>query len=163
MGPPPLRSPVSAQRTQFPQEHALATRADTYCTVSKPHSAPSPAFCMIAFGSIVHCNLEMLRMLEPAAPSAATPAAVAVAKISLASRPISVRFREPKVSSQLRDVISTLLTRQTTESASTDIVALGVKPNRRLPRNSRAMIRWSNARIAGEYCAITAANARAVG
>jgi hypothetical protein len=34
-----------------------------------------------------------------------------VAPTSLASRPVSVRLRDPKLSSQLRDVMSTLLTR----------------------------------------------------
>jgi hypothetical protein len=107
--------------------------------------------------------LEMPSMLEPAAPSEGTPAAAAVAPTSLASRPVSVRLRDPKMRSQLRCVISTLLTRQTTESASTEIFVFGVKPNRVLPRKSRAMIRLSKARTAGECCAITAANANAVG
>jgi hypothetical protein len=44
-------------------------------------------------------------MLEPAAPSEGMPAAAAVAPISLASRPVSVRLRDPNLSSQLRDVI----------------------------------------------------------
>jgi len=74
-----------------------------------------------------------------------------------------VRLRAPKLSSQLREVISTLLTRQTTESASTEIFVFGVKPNRVLPRKRRAMTRLSNARTAGECCAITAAKAKAVG
>src|SRR5262245_64691722 len=118
---------------------------------------------MISFGSIVHRNLETLSMLEPAAPWEGTPATAAVAPISLASRPVSVRFRDPKLRSQLRDVMSTLLTRQTTESASTEIFVLGVKPNEVLPRNRRAMTRVSKARTAGECWAITAANAKAVG
>src|SRR6478672_3925800 len=100
---------------------------------------------MISLGSIVQRSLEMLSMLEPAAPSEGTPAAAAVAPTSLASRPVSVRLRDPKVSSQLRDVISTLLTRQTTEFASTEIFVLGVKPKLVLPRNRRAMTRLSNA------------------
>src|SRR5262245_23747813 len=118
---------------------------------------------MISFGSIVQRKFETLSILEPAAPCEGTPAAAAVAPISLASRPVSVHVRDPNLSSQLRDVISTLLTRQTTESASTEIFVLGVKPNRVLPRNRRAMTRLSNARTAGECCAITAANAKAVG
>src|SRR5262249_50621619 len=115
------------------------------------------------FGSIVQRSLETLSMLEPAAPSEGMPAAAIVALTSLASRPVSVRLRAPKLSSQLRDVISTLLTRQITDSASTEIFVLGVKPNLVLPRNRRAMTRLSNARTAGECCAITAANAKALG
>ena len=82
-------------------------------------------------------------MLEPAAPPEGTPAAAAVAPTSLASRPVSVRLREPKLSSQRRDVMSTLPTRQVTESASTEIFVLGVKPNEVLPRNRRAITRLS--------------------
>src|SRR5262249_22122693 len=118
---------------------------------------------MISFGSIVHRSLEMLSMLEPAAPSEGMPAAAAVAPISLASRPVSVRLRAPKLSSQLREVMSTLLTRQVTESASTEIFVLGVKPKLVLPRKSRAMTRLSDARTAGECGAITAAKAKALG
>src|SRR5262249_22355302 len=138
-------------------------REDIYCPASKVQSAPPPAFCMISFGLIVQRNLVMVSMLEPAAPWEGTPAAAAVAPISLASRPVSVRFRDPKLSSQLRDVMSTLLTRQTTESASTEIFLFGVKPNEVLPRNRRAMTRLSKARTDGECGAITAANAKAVG
>ena len=76
-------------------------------------------------------------MLEPAAPPEGTPAAASVAPTSLASRPVSVRLREPKLSSQRRDVMSTLPTRQVTESASTEIFVLGVKPNLVLPRAAR--------------------------
>jgi hypothetical protein len=43
-------------------------RLRSYCPVSKLHSAPSPAFCMISFGSIEQCNLEMVSMLDPATP-----------------------------------------------------------------------------------------------
>src|SRR5262245_14566719 len=136
---------------------------DGYCPVSKVQSAPPPAFCIISFGSIVHRNLVTLSMLEPAAPSAGTPAAAMVAPTSLASRPVSVRLRDPKLSSQLRDVISSVLTRQTTESASTEIFWLGVKPNEVLPRNRRAMTRLLKARTDGECGAITAAKAKAVG
>src|SRR5712671_3349886 len=138
-------------------------REHIYCPVSKLQFAPPPAFCMISFGSIVHRNFEMVSMLEPAAPSEGTPAAAAVAPTSLASRPVSVRLRAPKLSSQLREVISTLLTRQTTESASTEIFVFGVNPKEVLPRNRRAMTRLSKARTAGECCAITAAKAKAVG
>src|SRR5262245_21985027 len=118
---------------------------------------------MISFGSIVQRSLEILSMLEPAAPSEGMPAAAIVAPTSLASRPVSVRLRAPKLSSQLRDVISTLLTRQITDCASTEIFVLGVKPNLVLPRNRRAMTRLSNARTAGECCAITAAKAKPLG
>src|SRR5215831_15064137 len=90
------------------------------------------------FGSIVP-QLEMLSVLEPAASWEGTPATAVVAPSSLASRPVSVRFREPKLRSQPRDVMSTLLTRQTTESASTEIFVLGVKPNEVLLPNRRAM------------------------
>ena len=103
---------------------------------------------MISFGSIVHLNLEALSALEPAAPWEGAPGS------SLASRLVSVRFRDPKLRSQLRDVISTSVTRQTTESASTEIFVLGVKPNLVLPRNRRAMTRLSKARTVGECCAI---------
>src|SRR5262249_50302500 len=118
---------------------------------------------MISFGSIVQRRFETLSMLEPAAPCEGMPAAAAVAAISLALRPVNVRVRDPNLSSQLRDVISTLLTRQTTESASTEIFVLVVKPSLVLPRNRRAMTRLSNARTAGAFCAITAANAKPVG
>src|SRR5262249_51152863 len=118
---------------------------------------------MISLGSIVQRNLELLSMLEPAAASEGMPAAAIVAPTSLASRPVSVRLRAPKLSSQLREVISTLLTRQTTDSASTEIFVLGVKPNLVLPRNRRAMTRLSKARTAGECSAMTAANAKAFG
>jgi hypothetical protein len=48
----------------------LRTRSEgIYCPVSKLQFAPPPAFCMISLGSIVQRNLEMLSMLEPAAPS----------------------------------------------------------------------------------------------
>src|SRR5262249_25612829 len=118
---------------------------------------------MISFGSIVQRSLETLSMLEPAAPSEGMPAAAIVAPTSLASRPVSVRLRAPKLSSQLREVISTLLTRQTTESASTEIFVLGVKPKLVLPRNRRAMTRLAKAGPAGECCAITEAKAKAPG
>src|SRR5262249_54034302 len=49
------------------------------------------------------------------------------------------------------------------ESASTEIFVLGVKPKLVLPRKSRAMTRLSDARTAGECCAITAAKAKALG
>src|SRR5262245_18610258 len=147
-------------------ERRAAARAQQprgYCPVSKLHCAPPPAFCMISFGSIVQRSLEMLSMLEPAAPSEEMPAAAIVAPTSLASRPVSVRLRAPKLSSQLRDVISTLLTRQITDSASTEIFVLGVKPKLVLPRKRRAMTRLSKAGTAGECCAIPAANAKALG
>src|SRR5262245_15366353 len=108
---------------------------------------------MISFGSIVHLNLETLSVLGPAAPSEG------VLGSSLASRPVSVRFRDPKLRSQLRDVISTSVVRQTTESASTKIFVLWLM----LPRNRRAMTRLSKARTAGECRAITAVKAKAVG
>src|SRR5215471_12682868 len=142
---------------------APAQQPRRHCPVSKLHCAPPPAFCMISFGSSVQRSLETLSMLEPAAPSAGMPAAAIVAPTSLASRPVSVRLRAPKLSSQLREVISTLLTRQVTDSASTEIFLLGVKQKLVLPRNSRAMTRLSNARTAGECCAITAANAKPLG
>src|SRR5262249_61607194 len=75
----------------------------------------------------------------------------------------SVVFGARILSRQLRDVMSTLRTGQTTESGSTDIFVLGVKPNLVLPRKRRAMPRLSKARTAGECCAITAANAKAAG
>src|SRR5215470_8999853 len=148
---------------RFMSRSGVASAKESYCPVSKLHCAPPPAFCMISFGSIVHRNLEMLSMLEPAAPSEGMPAAAIVAPTSLASRPVSVRLRAPKLSSQLREVMSTLLTRQITVSASTEIFVLGVKPKLVLPRNSRAMTRLSDARTAGECCAITAAKAKALG
>src|SRR5215831_7231951 len=141
----------------------LNRNANSYCPVSKLHCTPPPAFCMISFGSIVHRSLVTLSMLEPAAPSEGMPAAAIVAPTSLASRPVSVRLRDPKLRSQLREVMSTLLTRQTTESASTGTFVLGVKPNLMLPRNRRAMTRLSKARTAGECCAITAAKAKPLG
>ena len=55
-----------------------------HCPVSKVHCAPPPAFCLISLGSIVHFSLEKLSIEEPAAPSEAAPATVAVALSSLA-------------------------------------------------------------------------------
>jgi len=49
------------------------------------------------------------------------------------------------------------------ESASTGIFVLEVKPNLVSPRNRRAVTGFSKARNAGECCAITAANAKALG
>jgi hypothetical protein len=60
-------------------------------------------------------------------------------------------------------VISTLLDVQTIESAVTEIWVFGVKPKLVLPRKSRPSFPLSKARISGECCATTAANARAVG
>ena len=60
------------------------------------------------FGSIVP-QLEMLSVLEPAASREGTPGTAVVEPSSLASRPVSVGFREPKLRSQLRDVMWTLL------------------------------------------------------
>jgi hypothetical protein len=71
---------------RLPSSCALAMRDESYCPVSKLHSAPPPAFCMISFGSSVQRSLETLSMLEPAAPSEGMPAAAAVAKISLVLR-----------------------------------------------------------------------------
>src|SRR5262249_58200030 len=155
-------------RWLWPQKPPLLAAAPAqeprgYCPVSKLHCAPPPAFCMISFGSIVHRSLETLSMLEPAAPSEGMPPAPIVPPTSFASPPLSVRLRAPKLSSQLREVMSTLLTRQMTESASTEIFLLGVKPKLVLPRKRRAMTRLSNARTAGECCAITAAKAKALG
>src|SRR5262249_23598 len=59
------------------------------------------------FGSIVP-QLEMLSVLEPPASWEGPPGPAGVAPSSLASRPVSVRFREPKLRSQLRDVMWTL-------------------------------------------------------
>jgi len=67
----------------------------------------------------------MLSMIDPAAPSGATPAAARVAVSSLASRPLRRRLPAPKASSHVRDVMSTLLALQTTESAVTEIFRLG--------------------------------------
>src|SRR5262245_3101160 len=160
---PPMNQPRDLDRGLRFELSVLQLLNSIYCPASKVQVAPPPAFCMISFGSIVHRNLEMASMLEPAAPSAGTPAVAMVAPTSLASRPVSVRLRDPKLSSQLREVMSTLLTRQTTESASTEIFLLGIKPNDVLPRNRRAMTRLSKARTDGECCATTAANAKAVG
>src|SRR3984893_10599910 len=134
----------------------------SYWPVSNVHSAPSPAFFMISFGSIEHSNFEMLSTIEPAAPSDEAPAVRPVALTSFASRPVKVRLRTPKVRPQVRAVMSKLLVLQTTESAVTEIVLLGVKPKLVLPPKSRAIIRLLKARTNGECWAITAANARAV-
>jgi len=83
---------------------ALRMREDIYGPTSKVQVAPPPVFRMISFGSIVHLNLEALSVLEPAAPWEGAPGS------SLASCPVSVRFRDPKLRSQLRDVISTSVT-----------------------------------------------------
>src|SRR5262245_45603141 len=160
---PPMNQPRDLDRGLRFELSVLPLLNSIYCPASKVQVAPPPAFCMISFGSSVHRNLEMASMLEPADPSAGTPAVAMVAPTSLASRPVSVRLRDPKLTSQLREVMSTLLTRQTTESASTGTFVLGVKPNLVLPRNRRAMTRLSKARTAGECCAITAAKAKALG
>src|SRR3984893_18477359 len=135
----------------------------SYWPLSNVHSAPPPDFFMISFGSIVHSNFEMLSTIEPAAPSDEAPAVKPVALTSFASRPVKVRLRIPKVRSQVRAVMSTLLVLHTTEFAMTEIFVLGVKPKFVLPPKSRAIILLSKARTNGECWAITAANARAVG
>jgi hypothetical protein len=135
----------------------------TYWPISNLHSAPPPTFFMISFGSIVHSNLEMLSTIDPAAPSDEAPALSPVALTSFASRPVKVRLRSPKVRSQVHAVMSTLLVLQTTESAVTEIFVLGVKSKLVLPPKRRAIILLSKARTNGEYWAITAVNARAVG
>ena len=99
----------------------------SYWPLSNVHSAPPPVFFMISFGSIVHSNFKMLSTIEPAAPSDEAPAVRPVALTSFASRPVKVRLRLPKVRSQVRAVMSTLLVLQTTESAVTEIFVLGVK------------------------------------
>ena len=85
----------------------------SYWPGSNVHCAPFPAFFMISFGSIVQSNFEMLSTMEPAAPSDDAPAVSPVALTSFASRPVKVRLRTPKVRSQVRVVISTLLVLQT--------------------------------------------------
>jgi hypothetical protein len=45
-----------------------------YCPVSNVQSAPPPAFCLMTVGSIVHSSFVMLSIIDPAAPSEATPA-----------------------------------------------------------------------------------------
>jgi hypothetical protein len=81
---------------------------------------------MISFGSIVHSNFEMLSTIDPAAPSDAA-AVRPVALTSFASRPVRMRLRIPKVRSQVRAVMSTLLVLQTTESAVTENLHVGRK------------------------------------
>jgi hypothetical protein len=61
---------------------ASACRAvyiEAYFPVSNEHCAPPPAFCRISLGSTVQLSFEKLSMLDPAAPSADTPAVAAVA------------------------------------------------------------------------------------
>src|SRR5262245_25754195 len=98
-----------------------ATGIVAYFPVSNVQLAPEPSFCLIAFGSIVQLSLERLSKFDPAAPSGGTPASASVAKISLAVEPFSVLTFLPKVSSQERRVMSTLLVRQTIRSAVTRI------------------------------------------
>ena len=74
-----------------------------------------------------------------------------VALTSFASRPVKVRLQIPKVRSQVRALMSKLLVLQTTESAVTEIVLLGVKPKLVLPPKSRAIIRLSKARTNGDH------------
>ena len=105
---------------------------------------------MISFGSIVQSNFEMFSTIDPAAPSDEAPAATPVALTSFASRPVKVRLRTPKVRSQERVVMLTLLVLQTTESAATEIFVLGVNPKLVLPLKSRAIILLSKARTTGE-------------
>jgi hypothetical protein len=45
-----------------------------HCPVSNVQSAPPPAFCLMTIGSIVHSSFVTLSIIEPAAPSDATPA-----------------------------------------------------------------------------------------
>src|ERR1700730_12619820 len=111
----------------------------SYWPLSNVHSAPPPDFFMISFGSIVHSNFEMLSTIEPAAPSDEAPAVKPVALTSFASRPVKVRLRIPKVRSQVRAVMSTLLVLQTTEFAMTEIFVLGVKPKLVMPPTRRAI------------------------
>src|SRR5215475_15248796 len=134
-----------------------------YCPVSKAHCAPPPSFCRISFGSTVQVSLVTPSMGDPAPPSETTPAAARVAKSSLASRPFRTRLAAPKASSHVRDVISTLLARQTTESVVTEIFRLGGKLMRLLPLNSRAMARRSKEPSTDEWKVTTPASARAAG
>src|ERR1700730_16769016 len=96
-------------------------RLISYWPVSNVHSAPTPSFFLISFGSIMHSNFEMFSTIDPAAPSDEAPALSAVALNSFASRPVKVRLRTPEVRSQVRAVMSTLLVLQTTESAVTEM------------------------------------------
>src|SRR5689334_7866193 len=89
--------------------------------VSNEQLTPPPAFCFISAGSSVQLSFERLSVTDPAAPSDGTPAMASVAKTSLARRPLMVCLAPLKVSSQEREVMSTLLTRQTILSAVTEI------------------------------------------
>ena len=91
---------------------------------SNVQSAPLPSFRLIALGSIVQLSLARLSKFYPAAPSGGTPASASVAKISLAVEPFTVFTFLPKVTSQLRTVMSTLPVRQTIRSAVTTIAFL---------------------------------------
>src|SRR5579859_6380075 len=92
-----------------------------HCPGLNVQFAPPPSFCSISCGSMAQARCEKLVKIVPAAPSEATPAADAVALSSLAWRPFKVIFCVPKVTSQERSPISTLLIRQTTASAFTEI------------------------------------------
>ena len=65
-------------------------------------SAPPPELSLITVGSSVQVSFVTVWIIEPAAPSAITPAAANVALTSLASRPFRERLLLSKVNSQLR-------------------------------------------------------------
>src|SRR5262245_19947142 len=70
---------------------------------------------MILFGSIVHRNLVTLSMLEPAAPSAGTPAARHGRADFVGFAPGQRAFARSEIELAAARRMSTLLTRQTTE------------------------------------------------
>src|SRR3569623_3709869 len=85
---------------------------DAYFTASKVQLAPLPSFRLMALGSMVQLSFARLSKVDPAAPSGGTPASASVANISLAVEPFTVLTFLPKVTSQLRAVMSALPVRQ---------------------------------------------------
>src|SRR5665213_2841256 len=103
---------------------------------------------------MLQLSFEMLWMFDPAAPSEATPAAAAVASISLASRPFRASLAFLKVRLQERAEMSTLLVRHTMVSAVTEIFFFAGKRKWVSPANSRAIAFLSQA-FSDEYGATT--------
>src|SRR5207253_3432567 len=122
-GHPRLRCAHKEKRKTWMPRWLAAPRHDA--PGSNVQSAPPPAFCAIACGSMVQTRCDRLSSTEPAAPSGGTPASAIVASSSCALCPVRSTDVAPKVSLHERAVMSTLLARQTTASALTEILLPG--------------------------------------
>ena len=69
-----------AEAIRFPPKRGEARKlAARYFSASHQQSAPLPSFCLILPRSSVQLSFEMFSIIEPAAPSAVTPADASVA------------------------------------------------------------------------------------